>query len=197
MNARYIRHSAARHMGGAMIALLALGTGAHAEMEMFSAYYNNVARAAAANDAATVSRLVAGDGYKANSVDDSGRTGLQIAAGNGNLRIAAILIKAGANVNLKDRLGNTALHAAIERNQTEMADLLIDVGADINSENRNGMTPLMVAAREGNTVLVRKLIEKGANVRRTDFTGRDAVSWAQESRRPAVVQLLQRAVAQR
>ena len=88
-------------------------------------------------------------GYKANSVDDSGRTGLQIAAGNGNLQIAAILIKAGANVNQKDRLGNTALHVATERNQTEMAELLIDVGTDLNSENKNGMTPLMMAARAG------------------------------------------------
>ena len=40
------------HLGGAMIALLALGPGARAEMDLFSAYYNNVARAAAANDAA-------------------------------------------------------------------------------------------------------------------------------------------------
>ena len=137
-----------RRCGGAMIALLAWRPGAHAEMDLFSAYYNNVARAAAANDAATVARLVAGEGYKANAVDDSGRTGLQIAAANGNLQIAAILIKAGANVNQKDRLGNTALHVATERNQIEMAELLIDVGADLNSDNKNGMTPLMIAARQ-------------------------------------------------
>ena len=96
-------------------------------------------------------------------------------------------------MNLKDRLGNTALHAATERNQIEMAELLIDVGADLDSENRNGMTPLMIAARQGNAVLVKALLAKGANARKTDFTGRDALSWAQESRRPAVVQLLQRA----
>ena len=60
-----------------MIALLALGPGARADMDLFAAYYNNVARAAAANDAATVARLVAGEGSKANAVDDSGRTGLQ------------------------------------------------------------------------------------------------------------------------
>jgi uncharacterized protein len=202
MNARYVRRLAvrrpgARYMGGAIIALLALGANAHAEMDLFSAYYNNVARAAAANDAATVARLVTGEGYKANAVDDSGRTGLQIAAANGNLQIAAILIKAGANVNQKDTLGNTALHTATERNQSEMAELLIDVGADLNSENKNGMTPLMIAARRGNAVLVRALLAKGANVRKTDFTGRDAVSWAQESRRPGIVQTLQRAVAQR
>ena len=74
---------------------------------------------------------------------------------------------------------------------------MIDVGTDLNSENKNGMTPLMIAARQGNAVLVKALLAKGADVRKTDFTGRDAVSWAQESRRPAVVQALQRAVAQR
>ena len=185
-----------------MIALFARAicctTGARADgWDMFATYYNNVAKAAAANDAGAVTRLVAGGGYKADSVDDSGRTGLQIAAISGNLQIAAILIKAGANVNRKDGLGNTALHVAIERNQTEMADLLIDIGADVNSENRNGMTPLMIAARQGNTVLVRKLIEKGADVRKTDFTGRDAVNWAQENRHSAVVQLLQQRAAAR
>ena len=46
-----------------MIALFALGTSARADMDMFAAYYNNVARAAAANDAAAVARLVAGDSH--------------------------------------------------------------------------------------------------------------------------------------
>ena len=78
-----------------------------------------------------------------------------------------------------------------------MAELLIDIGADLNSENKNGMTPLMIAARHGNATLVKALLAKGANARKTDFTGRDAVSWAQESRRPAVVQMLQQAVARR
>ena len=135
MNACSAHRVAARHLAGAMIALLALGVSARADMDMFGTYYNNVARAAAANDAATVARLVAGDSYKADNLDESGRTGLQIAATNGNLQIVAILIKAGANVNLKDRLGNTALHGATERNHAEMAELLIDVGADLNSEN--------------------------------------------------------------
>jgi uncharacterized protein len=198
MNACSIRHPAARYLGGAVVVVFALAASARADgWDQFATYYNNVARAAAANDAGVVSRLVAGGGYKADSVDDNGRTGLQIAATNGNLQIAAILIKAGANVNRKDGLGNTALHAAIERNQVEMAELLIDIGADLNSENKNGMTPLMIAAREGNAVLVRALLAKGANARKTDFTGRDAVSWAQESRHPAVVQMLQRAVATR
>ncbi|MGE3781742.1 MAG: ankyrin repeat domain-containing protein [Alphaproteobacteria bacterium] len=197
MNSRSACRLAARYVGIGAIALFAAGSNARADMEMFSAYYSNVARAAAANDAGAVARLVAGGGYKADNVDDSGRTGLQIAAANGNLQIAAILIKAGANINAKDRLGNTALHAASELNRNEMAELLIDLGADLNSENKNGMTPLMIAARQGNATLVKAMLAKGASARKTDYTGRDAVSWAQESRRPSVVQMLQSATVQR
>ena len=59
-------------------------------------------------------------------------------------------------------------------------ELLIDVGADLNSDNKNGMTPLMIAASRGNAAIVQALLAKGANVRKTDFTGRDALSWARK-----------------
>jgi ankyrin repeat protein len=55
----------------------------------------------------------------------------------------------------------------------------------------------MLAASRGSMALVQALLAKGANVRKTDFTGRDALSWAAESHRPAVVQALQRAAAKR
>ena len=192
----------ARYLGGALLvlllAVLLAPSGARAQLNLFGGYYENVARAAAENDAARVRQLVSGgDGRNANDTDESGRTGLQIAAGNGNLQIAAILIKAGANVNLKDKLGNTALHYATDRSQVEMADLLLDVGAAVDAENRNGMTPLMIAAAHGQGALVQALLNKGANVRKTDYTGRDALGWAEDSRRPAIVQMLQRAAAKR
>jgi ankyrin repeat protein len=189
MNAR-----SALYLGGVFVALLA-SAGAHADTALFGAYWNNVARAAAANDAAKVRQLV-GE-YNVNQVDDQGRTGLQIAAINGNLQIAAILIKAGAYLDLRDKLGNTALHLAADRNQTETAQLLIDVGAALDIDNRAGMTALMVAASRGNSGIVEALLAKGANARKTDFTGRDALSWANDSRRPAVVHLLQRATSKR
>jgi len=179
----------------AVVPLLLAAGAARADMALFGAYWNNVARAAAANDAAKVREMV-GEASP-NQVDDQGRTGLQIAATNGNLQIAAILIKAGANLDLKDKLGNTALHLASDRNQVEMAQLLIDVGASLDADNRNGMTPLMVAASRGNAAIVQALLAKGANARKTDFTGRDALSWANDSRRPAVVHLLQRAAPKR
>jgi len=185
-----------RLLGGAALALLVSSAGGRAELSLFGSYWDNVARAAAQNDALKVRQLV-GDNHSPNETDDSGRTGLQIAAVNGNMQIAAILIKVGANLEAKDKLGNTALHLAAERNQVEMAQLLLDVGAAVDAENRNGMTPLMVAASRGYTAIVQALLAKGANARKTDFTGRDAVSWASEGRRAVVVQMLQRAAAKR
>ena len=182
-------------VAGVIVALLLAPAGARADSGLFGAYWSNVSRAAAANDALKVRQLV-GE-LSPNQVDDQGRTGLQNAAINGNLQIAAILIKAGANLDLRDKLGNTALHLAVDRNQVEMAQLLIDVGAALDLDNRAGMTPLMIAASRGNTAIVQALLNKGANARKTDFTGRDALSWANDSRRPAVVQLLQRAASKR
>lgn len=185
-----------RLLGGAALALLLSAANASADLSLFGSYWDNVARMATENDASKVRQLVGG-GSDPNQVDGNGRTGLQIAAINGNLQIAAILIKANAHLDLKDPLGNTALHYATDRNHVEMAQLLLDLGAAVDPQNRNGMTPLTIAASRGNMTMVQALLAKGANPRKTDFTGRDAVSWAADSRRPAVVQALRRAAAKR
>ena len=182
----------ARLLCSAGLVLLVAAGSARAQLSLFGSYYDNVARASASNDAVKVRELV-GSGNSPNEVDESGRTGLQIAATNGNLQIAAILIKAAAHLDVKDKLGNTALHYATDRNHVEMAQLLLDVGAVVDPENKNGMTPLMIAASRGNAVIVQALLAKGANPKKTDFTGRDALGWAAESHRPAVIQMLQRA----
>jgi uncharacterized protein len=184
----------ARLLGGAALVLLLSAADARGDLSLFGSYWDNVARMAAENDAYKVRQLVV-SGSDPNQLDGDGRTGLQIAAINGNLQIAAILIKANAHLDLKDRLGNTALHYATDRNHLAMAQLLLDVGAAVDPQNRNGMTPLMIAASRGNIAMVQALLAKGANARQTDFTGRDAVSWAQGSHRPSVVQALRRAAA--
>ncbi|MBV9826956.1 MAG: ankyrin repeat domain-containing protein [Alphaproteobacteria bacterium] len=182
----------------AIILVAGLGTSslARADISLFSSYYDNIARAAGKDDAAKVQQLVT-SGNKLNEFDDDGRTGLQVAAINGNMQIAAILIRAGANLNIRDKLGNAALHYAADRNHAEMVELLLDSGAAVDQENRNGMTPLMLAASRGNVQEVQNLLAKGADPRKADYTGRDALGWAQESHRPSVVQTLQRAQARR
>jgi ankyrin repeat protein len=174
---------------------LLLGTGlAHADFNPFNAYYDNIARAAAENDANKVRQLIT-SGSNPNETNEETRTGLHVAAINGNLSIAAILIKGRAKLDITDKLGNTPLHYAADRNQAEMAKLLLDAGAAADPINRNGATPLMMAAGRGDLEIVRALLAKGANPSKTDFTGRDAVGWASDSRRPLVIQALQRAAA--
>jgi len=182
-------------LGLAATALAIGGSAARAQLNFnpFSAYYQNVARAAAQNDAEAVRQLVGGGDGNPNQVDDQGYTGLHYAAMNGNLQIIAILIKANAKRNVEDRLGDTPLHLAADHNQTEAAKLLLDVGAEIDPQNKDGMTPLMIAASRGNLELVRALLAKGASVTKTDYTGRDALGWAQDGHRPAVVEAITRA----
>jgi ankyrin repeat protein len=179
-------------LGIAGLALLLAASNTRAQFNLFDNYYDNVARAAAQNDAGKVRRLV-GSGNSPNETDEQTRTGLHVAAINGNLQIAAILIKAGAKIDSTDKLGNTPLHYAGDRNQVEVTKLLLDLGAAPDPVNRNGMTPLMIAAGRGDLEIVTALLAKGANPSKTDFTGRDAISWAGDSRRPIVVQALQRA----
>ncbi len=179
-------------LGLAMISLVVAGSASRADFNPFSGYYSNVARAAAKNDAETVRQLVGGDNNP-DQTDEQSRTGLHYAAINGNLEIIAILIKANAKLNVEDLLGDTPLHLAADHNQTEAAQLLLDVGAQVDPHNKDGLTPLMIAASHGNLELVRALLAKGASPTTTDYTGRDALGWAQDSHRPAVIEAISRA----
>lgn len=187
---------AVRPLAAAVLALVIATGPVHADLALFGTYWDNVARAAAANDVAQVRQLL-NSGKSPNDVDDNGRPALDIAVVNGNLQIVAILIKAKAQLGGRDRLGRTPLHLAAEHHAVEMVKLLLDVGAPVDAEDRNGMTPLMIAASRGYLDIVQALLAKGANPRKTDFTGHDALSFASDSHRTAVVQALQRAAAPR
>jgi uncharacterized protein len=164
------------------------------DLNPFGEYYKNVARAAQANDVGKIRQLLA-DGYSPNQTDESGTTGLHMAASTGNLQIIAILFKAGGDVNQRDKVGSTPLDYAADHDQREAAKLLLDMKAAVDAENKNGMTPLMFAARVGDPELVRILLAHGANPNKSDYTGRDAVSWALDSHRQAVVQVLKDAAS--
>jgi ankyrin repeat protein len=186
--------------GAALLTAQAIAPGARADISSmlnpFSAYQNNIARVTAQNDVGRVRSLLA-SGNSPNDVEENGRTGLHIAATNGNIQIVAILIKAGAKVDQRDNIGETPLDNAAEHNHAEILKLLLDVGAAIDSQDRNGMTPLMLAARAGQIEIVRTLLARGANPNKSDFTGRDAAGWALEGHKPMVVQLIKQAVAKK
>ena len=128
-------------------AVIVSSAASHAQFQInpFSQYYENVARAAKQNDAGLV-RLLLANGSPPDQTDETQRSGMHYAAINGNLHIVAILIKGGAKLDPREKLGNTPLHLAADTNQTEVASLLLDAGAAVDPENKNGMTPLMIAA---------------------------------------------------
>jgi uncharacterized protein len=173
----------------ALLSLAVLGAGAARADE----YGGNPARAAKHNDAEAVREMLAGGAGNPNETDDSDRTALHYGALDGNLEIVAILIKAGARLDVTDGLGNTPLHLAAERSQTEAGELLLAAGAPVDPQNHDGMTPLMIAASRGDTQLVLALVAKGASTALTDYTGRDALAWAQDDNHPAAAVALRRA----
>jgi uncharacterized protein len=185
--------------GFVLLALTAWAPGARADISSalnpFSNFYNNIARAAEANDVAKVRTLISSGNNVNQTEEDSQRTGLHAVAINGNLQIAAILIKAGARIDVRDNLGNTPLIYAADHDHLEMAKLLMDVGAQVDAENKNGMTPLMIAAKDGEVEMVRTLLARGANPNKSDYTGRDPLGWALESHRPAIIAILKDAQA--
>ena len=125
----------ARFYGVLGVALLMLVPAARAQLNLnpFAEYYNNIPRAAAANDVGKVRSLLS-NGYSPNQLDETGQAGMHVAATNGNLQIAAILIKAGADINLRDKVGSTPLDDAAEHGRLEMLKLLLDVGATVDAE---------------------------------------------------------------
>jgi ankyrin repeat protein len=181
----------------AVALLFASVPGAFAQLNLnpFNEYYNNIPRAAQANDVGKIRSLLS-NGYSPNQTDENGgTTGMHIAAASGNLQIIAILFKAGANINQRDNLGSTPLHYAAEHDHIDAVQLLLDMKANVDAENKNGMTALMFAAKTGDPETIRALLAHGANPNQTDFTGRDAAGWAIESHRQAVIELLRSATA--
>lgn len=178
--------------GLAVAVLCAVSPTVRAQLNLnpFAGYYNNIPRAAQANDVAKIRSLLA-DGTSPNQTDENGgTTGLHVSASSGNLQIMAILYKAGGDINQRDAVGSSPLDYAAEHDRLEAVKLLIDMKARINDQNKNGMTALMFAARTGDVEVVRLLLAGGANPNILDYTGRDAAGWALDSHRPNVVRML-------
>ena len=143
--------------------------------------------AAAANDALAVDGLLDAR-LSPDEAEGYGRTALIYAAMNNNADIAQTLVNRGAKLDIRDNLGKTALHWAAERGSIRVMRVLLQAHAAVDVQSRQGLTPLMLAANSGRTDAVRLLLQYHADTGVNDFTGRNALSWAESH--PAIVQVL-------
>jgi len=125
-----------------------------------------------------------------NSVDQSGRTGVVLAAKRGECAVAEVLLNAGAPPSTPDGYGATALHYASSRGHaefvklllrhrcdvdkkdddgatalhwavgTEVVDVLLDVEADLSMRARDGKNPVMLASARGDAGAVQALVQR-------------------------------------
>ena len=120
--------------------------------------------------------------------DPGGRTPLDYAAEHGNTEIIKMLLDGGARTDYRDKFGSTALHWAAERGHVEAVQMLLDAKAPVDAQNRQGITPLMLAASDDKVEVVKVLLKAGADPKKQDYTGRDAIGWAED--RPDALRVL-------
>ena len=146
-------------------------------------------RAAERNDFDSVVSVMQRGDYVDTEGEDR-RTALSFAAANGNMQIVDFLLGHQAGVDRRDRFGNTALHWAAMNGHADMIKRLLAAGAAIDRQNGEGTTPLMYAITNNRTLAVRALVDAGADVHIQDYTGHDALSWAQG--KPTILPIVQR-----
>jgi ankyrin repeat protein len=155
--------------------------------------YNSLFSASAQNNTDEVEQLLR-RGENPNGLDTAGRSPLGYAALYGNTDMTKALLASGARPDFRDKFGNTALHWAAANGQAEVLRLLLAGKAPVDAANKQGVTPLMMAADANKLEAVRVLLAAGADPKKEDFSGRDAIGWAQG--KPGSLRLLQQPAGQ-
>ena len=114
-------------------------------------------RAAAADDTATLQRLLAA-GVPVDLRDERGRTALLIATYRDARQAARALVAAGADVNAKDDQDDSPFLYAGAEGRLAILRMTLAAGADLASVNRYGGTALIPAAHHGHVETVRELL---------------------------------------
>lgn len=112
------------------------------------------------NDGAVVTLLFRG--LDANTLDDQGRHGLQLAMMEGSLKVAKTLLDlSGTQVDTRSKQDETPLMIAALKGHIQFAKRMIARGADVN---KTGWTPLHYAATSGHLEMIKLLIDEHAYI---------------------------------
>jgi ankyrin repeat protein len=126
------------------------------------------------DDIALLEALLAEAPELVNAVDDTGRTGLHMAAANGHLAVVCKLLSLRPTPNAANSEGNTALHYAAENNYVEIAKALLANGWTASARNRLGRTPMTEAANKGYDAMDALLLQHDETVEQYQAAGASA-----------------------
>lgn len=94
-------------------------------------------------------------------IDQSGRTPLHYAAGQGNAKIAELLLAQKAPVDAQDSHGMTPLHLAAMSGNAPIVKMLLKHHADMSITDGSGSTAAKYAEENGNGEIASLLRERG------------------------------------
>ncbi|XP_048846454.1 cyclin-dependent kinase 4 inhibitor D-like [Brienomyrus brachyistius] len=150
---------------------------------------NNLTSAAAKGDVTAVKRMLEEDGVHPDTVNEFGRTALQVMM-MGSRSVAQLLLEHGANATVQDQQGITPAHDAARTGFTDTLSVLVQFGASVNVPDHSGALPIHVAIREGHTAAVDFLAPR-SDLGHRDHSGNTALDLAR-ARSPDVVAILER-----
>ena len=139
------------------------------------------------DDAKAVQQLLA-RGFDANTIDQTGQTGLFIALREPSPKVARLLVDSPKiDLNALNTQGESPLMLAALKGQLELADQMVKKGADVN---KTDWTPLHYAATTGQLAVIRLLIENHAYIDAESPNGSTPLMLASMYGTPEAVKLL-------
>ncbi|XP_060950262.1 cyclin-dependent kinase 4 inhibitor D [Limanda limanda] len=144
--------------------------------------------AAARGSTTEVRRILEESGVHPDTVNEFGRTALQVMM-MGNTKIACLLLEKGAEPNVQDRHGIAPVHDAARTGFLDTVLALVEHGASVNIPDQSGTLPIHIAIRQGHRDVVEFLAPR-SDLRHANLSGQTAIDVARASGEPDMIDLV-------